>query len=55
MIAKSYQGGSGSASDLGRLGASDEKRTRTISLESAAVTAAGDADQASLAVPTDPA
>ena len=35
-------------------GAADENRTRTISLGSSAVTAARGADQASLAVPSDP-
>jgi len=32
MIVTSYQGGSESALDLGRLGAGDENRPRTISL-----------------------
>jgi hypothetical protein len=40
--------------DLGLLGAGDENRTRTISLGSGPVTAARGADQASLAVPSDP-
>ena len=35
-------------------GAGDENRTRTISLGSSAVAAARGADQASLAVPSDP-
>ena len=44
-----------SLTDLGRtLGAGDENRTRTISLGSAAVTAARGADLASVAVPSDP-
>src|ERR1700722_1619724 len=38
----------------GWVGAGDENRTRTISLGSAAVTPARDADLASLAVPSDP-
>ena len=40
MTVESYQDGSESALDLGPLGAGDENRTRTISLGSAADTAA---------------